>query len=121
MQRDSQLRLPLLILSLVCLLPGSSASADELDAVGGLFFRLPFAADGSGPEKPRIGLGVGPTALPRAGFSFEMDARGMARMGLVGYRWHWQVPPLEAWGSDLQSSEGGFETDPLGSPTTASE
>lgn len=109
MQRDRHLRSLLISLAL-CLAPAGGALADDMDAVGGLFFRIPFAADGTGPEPPRLGFGVGPRALPRAALSFEMNSDGLARLGLAGYRWSWQMAPPEAWGSGLRLFEDATET-----------
>ena len=104
MQSDNQLRGFLFAIAF-CLSTVGGAEAADLDAVGGLFLRLPFAADGSGPEQPRLGFGAGPNTLPGTAFSFEMDIRGQARLGLAGYDWFWQLPPPEMWGGDLQPAE----------------
>lgn len=99
MKRDSHIRSLLLVL-LLGLIPGTS-QADDIDAVGGLFFRVPFAADGTGPQQPRLGFGVGPSALPRAALSFEMNADGFANLGIAGFSWQWQMDAPADWGGGL--------------------
>lgn len=118
MRRDSHLRFALLILALISI-QGRSSMAADIETLSGLYFRLPFAADGSGPERPHFGLGFGPTALPRAGLSLEMNAEGLTRLGVAGYNWHWQVPAPEEWGADLLLFDDGGEEELNRPPSTA--
>lgn len=111
MRRHSQLRHSLLIFALVAVSSAQSLAAD-IETMSGLYFRLPFAADGTGPERPRVGMGFGPSALPRAGFSLELNADGLTRLGIAGYDWHWQVPAPEEWGSDLRLFDGSQQENP---------
>ena len=111
MPRLGHLRFLLLALPLA-LAPVGGALADDLAATGGVFFRLPFAADGSGPQKPRFGMGIGHTALPSHGLSLDLDSNGEARLGVVGFQWSWQLPdPALWWQDEPAAAETGHPLD----------